>query len=330
MNPRELSRVKLAATYLAIIMTMSIVFSVVIYNVSSHELDRGLRRPPQNVRENLLQEFDDIRQARLEESRSALRERLIAFNLITLIFGAALSYTLARSALRPIEESIDAQNRFTSDASHELRTPLTVMRSEIEVALRDPKLPTKESRAILESNLEEVTKLEQLTSGLLQLARQEQGNLEFQKINLDTVIKEAIDRQQKSANSKKIHISYEPNQILITGEQTALTQLIGILLDNAIKYSPQKSEVSIIARKDRRDATITITDHGQGIEQSDLPHIFERFYRSDKAREKTSTNGYGLGLSIAEQIAHQHGGSITIKSTPGQGTTAEVHLPLTR
>jgi signal transduction histidine kinase len=324
---KESARLKLAGTYLAIIMAMSIVFSIILYNVSSHELDRGLRRPPaQHVRGVLLNEFDSLREAQLEASRSALKRRLVAFNVGTLLLGAALSYLLARAALRPIEESVDAQNRFTSDASHELRTPLTAMRSEIEVALRDKKLTNKDAREVLESNLEEITKLEALTSGLLQLAKQENIRELFQNVSLDEIVQSAISSTQTKAQEKNISIDYKPAKLTLQGERTSLTQLLVILLDNAIKYSPEKGSVTINTQAHQHHVQISVKDYGTGIHASDLPHVFERFYRSDRARNKQSTNGYGLGLAIAKQIVETHGGTIDIKSTAGKGTTAVITL----
>lgn len=331
-NQQQRSRIKLAGTYLAIIMTMSIIFSFVLYSVSSHELDRSLRRIPQGreSRDLLSQAFDEIRRIRLEESRAELQKKLYLFNVVTLAFGSILSYILAREALRPIEETLTSQQRFTSDASHELRTPLTAMRSEIEVTLRDKKLTASEARETLKSNLEEITKLEALTSGLLQLARYEQSDSSFVALSLDDIVKISLSRVEPLAKNKNITIESNGVQSIKTrGEPASLEQIVIILLDNAIKYSASKSRITISTTSGRNNVGIVVKDHGQGIKKSDLPHIFDRFYRSDSSRTKDSDDntGYGLGLAIAKQIAESHKGDIVISSTVGKGTTAKLTLP---
>lgn len=329
---KQIARVKLAGTYLAIIMGMSIVFSLTIYNLSDREL-RGQRQlpvPQQTGRPAFIAEFDRLREIQLQESRSILRERLIGFNIITLVFGGILSYLLALRALRPIEEAMDAQNRFTSDASHEIRTPLTAMRSEIEVALRDSKLTTKEAQETLRSNLEEIIKLEALTSGLLQLARQENTEFVKEAVPLITLVQEASDQLSTQAEQKsvKLIIKTIDKNLFAYGEPGSLRQALIILIDNAIKYSPKKSTVTLSAKSGRNSVSLVVTDKGYGIDKHDLPHVFERFYRSDKSRTKDSeTNGYGLGLPIAKQIAESHGGDLTIQSTVGKGTKATLTLP---
>lgn len=334
MNPsqQQRSRIKLAGTYLAIIMTMSILFSFVLYNVSSHELDRSLRRIPESrePRDVLSETFDAIRRIRLEESRTELQKKLVLFNLVTLLFGAMLSYILAREALRPIEETLDAQQRFTSDASHELRTPLTAMRSEIEVTLRDKKLTTKEARETLTSTLEEITKLEALTAGLLQLARHEQTDSTFVKLDLKEIVKTAVDSLEPLANDKKISINQASvKQLNVRGEPTSLQQVLVILIDNAIKYSSKESTITVTSFSNRHDHGIIVKDQGVGIPKNVLPHVFDRFYRGDTSRTKTtgSENGYGLGLAIAKQITDLHHGSLQITSQIGKGTTVKLSLP---
>lgn len=326
----ELPRLKLAGTYLAIIMGMSLIFSFAIYNLSYHELQSQRQVPiPQNVRLTFSDEFDKLRALRLEEALGNLRQRLLVFNLITLFFGAILSYVLALRALQPIEDIIEAQNRFTSDASHEIRTPLTVMKSEIEVALRDKNLSLEDAKDTLTSNLEEVIKLEALTSGLLQLARQENTAITKQKIDVKQLIKSSREVVLPKAKQKSIKITQDKiKDNSVTGEPQSLQQALVILLDNAVKYSPPKSQIDITTKNGRSSYSISIQDQGPGIDAADLPHIFDRFYRSDKSRTKgQETSGYGLGLAIAKQIIDSHSGSINIASKPGKGTTATIQLP---
>lgn len=333
MNPLarlELPRLKLAGTYLAIIMGMSIIFSFAIYNLSDHELQSQRRlQIPQNIQVTFSDDFERLQQLRLDQARSNLRERLAVFNLITLFFGAILSYVLALRALQPIEDIIEAQDRFTSDASHEIRTPLTVMKSEIEVALRDKNLTLEEAKETMASNLEEVTKLEALTSGLLQLARQENTQITKQKIDINELIKNSREQVLPKAKAKNIKITLgKVKGPPLSGEPQSLQQALVILLDNSIKYSPTKSEIQVTPKNNRSSYSISIQDQGPGIDAEDLPHIFERFYRSDKSRTKAQeTSGYGLGLAIAKQIIDSHSGTISISSKPNKGTTATINLP---
>lgn len=328
MSNKERARLKLAGTYLAIIMAMSIVFSVVLYSASSNQLDRSLRRlQTAEPRSTLEQAFDEIRRSRLDESRVELQKKVLFFNLTTLLFGAALSYILAREALRPIEETLEAQERFASDASHELRTPLTAMRSEIEVALRENKLSAADARGVLQSNLEEVTKLEALTSGLLQLARQENTEEALDIVSLKDIVEHATESIVRKAEDKKISIDTSSmRDVKVKGSASSLEQVAVILLDNAIKYSPGGSTVTASSFSGRGGHGFVVKDNGVGIAKADLPYIFERFYRSDESRTNSANEGYGLGLSIAKQIIELHGGSIDINSRQGKGTTVKVSL----
>lgn len=332
MNAQQLSRFKVASTYLAIIMLMSIVFSFAIYRISDRELFQQRRiQIPIGIRPFIsTDEFDLLREHQLTESRENLKQKLLFINLSALFFGSILSYILALRSLKPIEDALERQDRFTSDASHEIRTPLTVMRSEIEVTLRDKSLSLHTAKETLVSNLEEITRLEALTEGLLQLAKQENSELQKKKINLNKLINQAISRVTNLANEKSIKISVDQSKnITVYAEPTSLVQAILILLDNSIKYSPYNSIILITAKNGRTFSEINISDSGPGIHEKDLPHIFDRFYRSDKSRTKESSqNGYGLGLAIAKQIIDSHNGEISIKNQDKKsGTLATISLP---
>lgn len=331
MNAKQLTRLKVTGTYLSIIMLMSIIFSFTIYYISENELASQRRvEVPKGMRAIIqIDEFDNLRETQLQQARENLREKLITFNLLTLIAGSFLSYALAIRSLRPIEEALERQDRFTSDASHEIRTPLTAMRSEIEVTLRDKKLSVKDAKQTLESNLEEINRLETLTAGLLSLARQENNEIYKQKINLNEIIQKACDQLAPLSKQKLISIKTSlPKRLNALGDPTSLSQAIVILVDNAIKYSPSGSDINVTAKSTRNNYEITVSDSGSGIPAHDLPHIFDRFYRSDKSRTKDSQkNGYGLGLAIAKQIIHDHSGEITIRSGEDLGTTVKITLP---
>ncbi len=309
-------------------MALSIAFSITLYRISDTELNHGLRKPGQPVfRETSLYDFEAFRNDRLQESRASLKSNLVLLNIITLGAGFAASYLLARKTLEPIEEAMESQARFTADASHELRTPLTAMQTEIEVALRDQKLTKEEAKELLASNLEEVVKLRILSDGLLRLARQKNEPLTNTVADIEQVAQKAIDHTARQATEKQITIkSTITKKTLVKGDTPTLTELISILIDNAIKYSEPKTNVTISAERKDGHLLLRVADQGMGIAEKDAPHVFERFYRADTSRTKKDVGGYGLGLSIARKLTDLHKGSIEIETTSKKGTTFKVTL----
>lgn len=331
--------IRLAGLYLAIMMAISLFFSLNVYQLSVQEFDRGLRGPGgqltvtmrpfgQGVPADVLQQFHDDRQAIYDEARSRVLARLIWINLCILVGGGVLSYYLARRTLQPIEEAHDAQSRFTADASHELRTPIAAMQSEIEVALMNPRLTLGKAKEQLRSNLEELAKLTTLSEGLLRLARMENGDLPKDKVSMLSVLQKAVDRVLSAAEAKRILIMLPNNDIAVIGDEATLTEAAVTILDNAVKYSGEKTTVRITLENERHWAVLTIADEGIGIKATELPHIFERFYRADTARSKQHVHGYGLGLAIAKNSIEAHGGTIAAASERRKGTVFTIKLPL--
>lgn len=324
---------KLTLWYLAIIMALSIGFSFFLYRLSTAELNRGLRRQnsffaqPRPGFPTLPPSFENFRVKQLEEGRQHLLDDLVIFNLTTLLLGGAASYALARRTLHPIEDALEAQSRFTADASHELRTPLTAMQTEIEVALRNTSLNKQQAKNLLKSNLEEVAKLKALSDALLRLASQN-GHDGSSQANIESAIDQALARVEQQAKARSITINPSASPLVVAGDENSLSELLVILLDNAIKYSQPASKITVSAERHGKFAHLTVTDKGHGIKASDLPHIFDRFYRSDPSRSKDKIEGYGLGLSIAQKIVDLHNGSIEVKSTAGKGSQFTVKLPL--
>lgn len=328
---------KLAGLYLTIIMFISLFFSAAIYQLSTSELDHGLRHPDagpagvapeyglsRSTREALREE----RNAQYEESTDHVLNRLIVTNLMILVAAGFLSYYLAERTLRPIEEANEALERFTSDASHELRTPIAAMQSEIEVALMDPKLSSKDAKNILKSNLEELAKLTALSVGLLKLAHRENGQMLQESVSVKSVINSSVSRVEPLAKKKKIDFNTSAiPQTAIRGDEVALTEAVFVILDNAVKYSPDKKAVNIDVSHKKKRVTISVTDQGPGIKPDELTHIFERFYRADSARSKSTVEGYGIGLALAKHIVESHDGTIAVSSKPGKGSTFTLRLP---
>lgn len=319
-------------------MIISLFFSASIYQVSVNELERGLRRPspifnrpvdegfPEFVRQQLLQESVDA----YEEAQDRIMTRLIAINLVILVGGGLLSYYLAVRTLRPIEEAHQALERFTADASHELRTPITAMRSEIEVALIDPKLSLKDAKLQLQSNVEELEKLTALAEGLLQLAHIDHSSMQLETVSAQSLVNDALERVNTHAKQQGIKLKLaKKSESYILADSISATEALVTLLDNAIKYSPAKSSVEISIVSNQKQVDFTVTDHGPGISEAELPHIFERFYRADSSRTKQGISGYGLGLAIAKSIADAHGGAVRVMSTIDKGSTFTLSIPAT-
>ena len=324
--------VRLTIWYLAIIMTLSLATSIALYNVSSNHLEQNAKQQTDYFSglfgPQVAKEFESLRQKQVDEDRGQLKANLAIFNLLILVGGGAASYGLARRTLRPIEEALEAQIRFTADASHELRTPLATIQTENEVALRSANLTKAEAVALLKRNLEEAAKLKDLSEGLLALAYTSNEDVQFNKVELGTVINEAKKRVIKAAKLKKITISL-PNQIektSVMGDQNKLIDLLVILLDNAVKYSPEASEVKVSIQRRGKQSEVSVSDSGRGIKKADLSNIFERFYRADQSRNKQEAAGYGLGLAIAKKIADQHHGVISVRSAVGKGSVFTLRL----
>lgn len=328
------ARNKLAITYLALIMIMSLMFSVVFYHETTQAASSGFRRQVNMIRGNIYfappAAIDRIRQDGYERFRNNVLARLVLLNIGMFVVGAYVSYFLAKRSLEPLEEAMDAQDRFTSDAAHELRTPLTAMKTEIEVSLRNKKLQDDDAREVLQSNLEEIAKLETLTAALLRLAKNSHRPDEstWQRVVITDVLNAAYDRVKVAAKQKSIDIELPvASKESLRADYDQLVELFVTLLDNAIKYGSEKTTVTVSALKDESNIVIKVTDKGMGINEKDLPHIFERFYRADHSRNKITSTGYGLGLSVAEAIVTSHRGTISAMSKVGHGTTFIVTLP---
>lgn len=340
------ARLKLTGFYLLIIMLISISFSFFIYRFLTSEINRALNMEKLHQmgvyypakRFIFFNDNDTVTKGIvitppsteiLEEAKQRILYILIAVNLGIFCLSGAAGYFLAGRTLRPIKQMVDEQNRFITDASHELRTPLTSLKSEIEVSLRDKKLTLVDARKILESNLEEVNNLQYLSDNLIKLAQAKTTNgVRFEETSFLTVVNLSIKKVEKIAKKKNIVIEKNIEDALLTADRQGLTELLVILLDNAIKYSESNSKIYLSSRKSGRNLIIEVKDYGVGINKKDLPMLFERFYRADNARSKKDTEGFGLGLSIAKDIVEKHKGGIDVKSKLGQGTTFQIKLPI--
>lgn len=330
---RKLSKptIRLTASYFAIIVCVSIVYTLVMYQVTMRGLVLQFAGPdaqktvtsseihnlpiPSNMGTNM-------------QSKSSVRQNLVYLNIGVVVLGLPFCYVLARRTLRPIEVAMDSQARFSSDASHELRTPVAALKVRNEVALRNPKLSLAQAKEIIRDNAGQALRLEKLSEALLQLSRDESQAVKTEKIHLEDIANEAMNLHIDSAQAKQISISDEVANISVLGNRQDIVQVVSILLDNAIKYSARGGAIVISSDKDQKSGSIRVRDNGQGIRATDIPHVFDRFYRADHARTASDAQSYGLGLSIAQKIVKYNRGAIHVQSARGKGSTFTVSLPL--
>ena len=225
--------------------------------------------------------------------------------------------TSFNAMLAALEESDRARSQLVADASHELRTPLTSLRTNIEVLASDRQLPPGERERLLSDVIEQLGEMTTLISELIELARGEQHRVEPEDVRLDLVTAGAVERTKR--NRPGIEFRTDLHESLVYGVPETLDRALGNLLDNAAKWSPPDGEVEVSVR----NAEVTVRDHGPGIDDEDLPYVFDRFYRAQSAR---SLPGSGLGLAIVRQVAQAHGGTVVAEPAAGGGTIMRFRL----
>ena len=240
---------------------------------------------------------------------------------------AQLSGTLNHMLAR-LENAYQQATRFSADASHELRTPLAIMRSELESLVQEPGI-AEALRERLGSLLEETEHLSRITEQLMTIARLDAGEARAESVTVDLseLVRNTAEQMQLLAIEKQLSITIKADiRVNVRGDKTRLRQVIVNLLGNAIKYTPNGGSIELKVESKAHTACLTVRDSGIGIHAESLPYVFERFYRADKVRSREE-KGTGLGLAIVRAIAHAHGGSVSIESTEGAGTTVTVELP---
>lgn len=332
------ARLRLTLWYLLIICFISLFFSLLIYRLADNEINRFAASQRNRIERRLIilnpnqppQTLTLVDQDLINESRERLKINLLIINGIILLFSGSLSYFLAGKTLSPIQKMTEDQKRFISDASHELRTPITALKSLFEITLRDKNLTLSDAKKVLSDGIGQSDRLNNLSNSLLELSRLEINHIQkqFQPLSLKKIVSESISQIKPKANLKKIKIISKISPVKIFGDQERLIELFVIFLDNAIKYSPNKTKIKIISQVINKKINIKIIDQGIGIDPKDLPFIFDRFYQADIARTKKDSSGYGLGLSIAKKIIQAHNGIIKVSSVPGKGTKFTLLLPL--
>lgn len=341
----ESARLKLTAFYFAVLVVFCLVLTFGVRAIAGYELNRGGNAERGAVRHLFEQYYSDndntpaltypgdpgdqyfvnTQQVQADQTRNRLNRDFVVFDVALLAVGAVISYWYAGRTLRPIEEVHEQQKRFTSDASHELRTPLASMRLENEVFLRQKSFSEQEARDQITSNLEEVDRLEKLASNLLALNQYEQTDMAHQPVAIGEIVDEAVSRVSRAKLAGGVVFAQHVAPAKVDVNRESMVELVAILLDNAVKYGPKDGMIEIGGLLQGQAYTLTVRDHGSGIAEQDLPHIFERMYRGDKARSG-KTNGHGIGLSLARQIACANDATLEADNAPGGGAVLTLRL----
>ncbi len=224
--------------------------------------------------------------------------------------------------LGALAESRHQQAQLVADAGHELRTPLTSLRTNIEVLMKVRDLPPAERESLLDDVQAQLEELTTLVGDLVELAREDELEVEPQEVHFDVIVERAIDRARRRAPSVTFDAHLQPG--LVLGQPALLERAILNVLDNAAKWSPPGSHVDIGLTQNGSGWELAVKDQGPGIAPDDLPHVFDRFYRAPSAR---ALPGSGLGLAIVRQVVEAHGGTVQATSPAGGGTLIEVDLP---
>lgn len=341
MNLFHSARLKLTGFYFAVLVVFCLVLTFGVRAFTTHELERGddaqrgavhslvQRLYDPGPRPSSDRFFATAQNRQADVTRQALNRDFLVMDVVALAIGAILSYWYAGRTLRPIEAVHEKQKRFTADASHELRTPLASMRIENEVFLRQKKINEAEAREQITSNLEEVDRLERLAVSLLALSRYENAQLPRQKLAIQKLVAEAVTSAKHNPDAAEVTFTEKLADATVLGEPESLVQLVGILLDNAVKYGPPAGPVELTGTLHGNTYWLRIRDHGRGIAAADLPHIFERMYRGDKARSN-HTPGHGIGLSLALEIAQANEARLSAANHRQGGAEFTLQLPIAK
>ena len=336
MKKSEVNRLTLS--YLAVIMTLSLIFTGIIYLLSTASLNRPLL-PSEEENSSVSVEapefgehsFENTFRKRLERrdntTRMTIIYSLVGFNLGIFVIGIFVSRSLAKLTLAPIERAMMKQTQFIFDASHELKTPLTAMLVRNEVALRKKSLPEEKAREVIEKNIEEILKMKELTASMLDVARENGEPEKLTEISVPEFLADLKEKLAPVARGQGVKIETEMNlgkNLRASVAKNTLEQILTIFADNAMKYSGEKI-IYLRAGRRGKNVAFSVKDNGAGVKKEDQKRIFERFYQVDAARTRTEDKtSHGLGLAIAKNLAERQGYKIVLRSSEGRGAEFEV------
>ncbi|AHG89497.1 ATP-binding region ATPase domain protein [Gemmatirosa kalamazoonensis] len=272
-------------------------------------------------------------QVELEDRYAELIAAFGGASLFAVVLVTGAVWLLLRQSTAPVERNIAHMRRFMADAAHELRTPITVLRSSAEVALQQPRDAAAYAAALGRIE-EEGRRMGRIVEDLLTLARADAGErpIARARVFLDDVTLDAVGAARALAASKGVELSVDEfEEAAVDGDATLLRQLVMILLDNAVKFTPRGGHVRVRVGDSAGRATLLVADDGVGVPVEQLPHVFERFWRGEASRDRgdgaDGADGAGLGLAIARWITTAHGGDIRLEPAPAGGTVVRVTLP---
>lgn len=323
------ARLKLSLLYLALCGLIVLIFSVAALNAQRYAVNQvvtTLRATTAVAEQRVIDEVLDQALARFD---TAFQERLILVNVVLLLVAGILSYILSGYSLRSVRENLENQQEFAADASHELRTPLTTISMEIVALQKTHKRLPRPVKETLQSIQQEVRRMQQIVNGLLTLVRNDrESGAGWVVTDLNQVVTESVKQMQTLAAAKEVALQCHsaPGKLPVRVIPDQLKQVCLILLDNAIKYTPAQGTVTIDTSIKGRGVYLTVEDTGVGIPESELPLIFDRFYRV-KGLDRTGQKGAGLGLTIAHKLIETARGTIRVSSTIGIGSRFVIRLP---
>lgn len=333
------AKIKLTISYILVLTVITGSFSTLVYLNFRETTKRALERHEERLEKRINDfgkpkppiEFEKpLTEETFQEINTKIITILILINGIIITLTGAISYWLAGVTLKPIEIMTQKQKKFIEDAAHELRTPLTGMKTNIEVNLRDKNINLEKTKEILNETIKDIDELSILANSLLEQSKNQQiiqNNID--KVYMNEVIKNLKSKFNKVANEKSISLEFTNNiEDIIIIDKQKLQQLLSIFIDNAIKFNKPGGVVKTLASHKNNRLEVTIEDTGIGIKKEDIPHIYERFYKSEKSRNKKNNKGFGLGLSIAKEIITQLNGQISVTSKVGESTKFTIYLPI--
>ncbi len=271
----------------------------------------------------------------LADQERELRDLLVTMlvgGLVSVVLATAGGFFLVELALVPARRAFARQQQFVADASHELRTPIALIKATADVLGRDPDQPIRANQGLLTDIEREADHLGRLIGDLLQLARLDSGQLEAElvPVSIGDVAQEAVAQVQRLGAARGLRLGVTgQTDLWVMADLGRLRQVLLILLDNAVKHTPSGGSVQIHLQRDHGAARLVVADTGEGIAPEHIPHVFERFYRVDKARARAD-GGVGLGLAIARELVELQGGRIRVESVLGKGSSFIVWMPLAR
>lgn len=336
--------IKLTAWYVAIIMIVSLSFSTFMYLNVVNNTKRALEFQQLRI-ERRLEQFENERGIQMpgkgmfkvpdfnEETLLQIREQVFAgllfVNIAILFISSFLGYFLAKKTLNPINNVMESQKLFISNAAHDLKTPLTAIKTNLEVNLRNKKLSTAEAKKIMQQAIEEVDNLNYFTNKLLKQSKYSLvNNLPLNKFSVYKIILDTKKLLFSISNKNDIEIKIIKNKkpIFALANSFSLQEALTNVVENAIKYSHPKSKVVISYFEKNNFVYIKVKDFGIGIKKENIKNVFNPFFREDEARENSFNHSHGLGLTIASEIVNKHKGSIKLISKINKGTTVIIKI----